>query len=222
MTTVSNNQTANSVLASLARSEPVQKPQEDQQGRFLKLLTTQLRNQDPMNPMENAEMTSQLAQMSTVDGIERLNKLVQSFFDSRASSEGLNAAALLGRGVLVEGRSLALTEAGAVGGFEIDGPADRVTLTVRDSAGLAVKQMDFDAVTAGSHNFVWDGSADDGSRAADGIYTLSLSATLGNEAVGGRTLQFGPVTSIVRGNSGTDLQVGDLGVFKVADIKQIL
>ncbi|CAM5319088.1 flagellar hook assembly protein FlgD [Thauera mechernichensis] len=175
-----------------------------------------------MNPMENAEMTSQLAQMSTVDGIERLNKLVQSFFDSRASSEGLNAAALLGRGVLVEGRSLALTEAGAVGGFEIDGPADRVTLTVRDSAGLAVKQMDFDAVTAGSHNFVWDGSADDGSRAADGIYTLSLSATLGNEAVGGRTLQFGPVTSIVRGNSGTDLQVGDLGVFKVADIKQIL
>ncbi|HAG76510.1 MAG TPA: flagellar biosynthesis protein FlgD, partial [Thauera sp.] len=127
-----------------------------------------------------------------------------------------------GRGVLVEGRSLALTEAGAVGGFEIDGPADRVTLTVRDSAGLAVKQMDFDAVAAGSHNFVWDGSADDGSRAADGIYTLSLSATLGNEAVGGRTLQFGPVTSIVRGNSGTDLQVGDLGVFKVADIKQIL
>ena len=69
MTTVTNNQTANSVLASLARSEPVQKPEEDQQARFLKLLTTQLRNQDPMNPMENAEMTSQLAQMSTLYGI---------------------------------------------------------------------------------------------------------------------------------------------------------
>ena len=69
MTTVTNNQTANSVLASLARSEPVQKPEEDQQACFLKLLTTQLRNQDPMNPMENAEMTSQLAQMSTLYGI---------------------------------------------------------------------------------------------------------------------------------------------------------
>lgn len=222
MTTVSNNQTANSVLASLARSEPVQKAEEDMQGRFLKLLTTQLKNQDPMNPMENAEMTSQLAQMSTVDGIERLNKMVQSFFDSQASAEGLNAAALLGRGVLVEGSRLALTEAGAVGGFEIDAPADSVTLSVRDSSGLVVKQMVFNDVDAGSHNFVWDGTAEDGSRAADGIYSLSLSARLGEEAVGGRTLQFGPVTSIVRGASGTDLQVGDLGVFKVDDVKQIL
>lgn len=222
MTTVSNNQTANSVLASLARSEPVQKAEEDMQGRFLKLLTTQLKNQDPMNPMENAEMTSQLAQMSTVDGIERLNKMVQSFFDSQASAEGLNAAALLGRGVLVEGSRLALTEAGAVGGFEIDTPADSVTLSVRDSSGLVVKQMVFNDVDAGSHNFVWDGTAEDGSRAADGVYTLSLSARLGEEAVGGRTLQFGPVTSIVRGASGTDLQVGDLGVFKVDDVKQIL
>lgn len=222
MTTVTNNQTANSVLASLARSEPVQKPEEDQQGRFLKLLTTQLRNQDPMNPMENAEMTSQLAQMSTVDGIERLNKMVQSFFDSQASAEGLNAAALLGRGVLVEGHRLALTEAGGVGGFEIDGPADSVKLSVLDSSGLAVKEIVFDSVEAGSHNFVWDGTADDGTRAADGIYTLSLSATLGSEAVSGRSLQFGPVTSIVRGANGTDLQVGDLGVFKVNDVKQIL
>ena len=222
MTTVSNNQTANSVLASLARSEPVQKAEEDMQGRFLKLLTTQLKNQDPMNPMENAEMTSQLAQMSTVDGIERLNKMVQSFFDSQASAEGLNAAALLGRGVLVEGSRLALTEAGAVGGFEIDTPADSVTLSVRDSSGLVVKQMVFNDVDAGSHNFVWDGTAEDGSRAADGIYSLSLSARLGEEAVGGRTLQFGPVTSIVRGASGTDLQVGDLGVFKVDDVKQII
>lgn len=222
MTTVSNTQTAHDVLASLARSEPVQKPEEDQQSRFLKLLTTQLKNQDPMNPMENAEMTSQLAQMSTVDGIERLNKLVQSFFDSQASAEGLNAAALLGRGVLVEGRGLALTGSGAVGGFEVDAAADRVTLSVRDSAGLLVKQIEFEGVEAGSHNFVWDGTADDGSRAADGIYTLSLSATRGSEAVAGRTLQFGPVTSIVRGASGTDLQVGDLGVFKVADVRQIL
>ena len=222
MTTVSNNQTANSVLASLARSEPVQKAEEDMQGRFLKLLTTQLKNQDPMNPMENAEMTSQLAQMSTVDGIERLNKMVQSFFDSQASAEGLNAAALLGRGVLVEGSRLALTEAGAVGGFELDTPADSVTLSVRDSSGLVVKQMVFNDLDAGSHNFVWDGTAEDGSRAADGIYSLSLSARLGDEAVGGRTLQFGPVTSLVRGASGTDLQVGDLGVFKVDDIKQIL
>ncbi|WP_418646840.1 flagellar hook assembly protein FlgD [Thauera butanivorans] len=222
MSTVSNDVTTENVLSKLARSEPVQKAEEDMQGRFLKLLTTQLRNQDPMNPMENAELTSQLAQMSTVDGIERLNKMVQSFFDSQASNEGINAAALIGRGVLVEGQQMVLTEAGGIGGFEIDGPADRVTLTVTDSSGLPVKQMVFDSIEAGSHNFIWDGTAEDGSRAADGVYTLSLSATLGDEKVQGRTLQFGPVTSVVRGPRGADLQVGDLGLFKLDDIKQIL
>ena len=221
-TTVSNNTAAEDILSRLGRSEPVQKAEEDMQGRFLKLLTTQLRNQDPMNPMENAEMTSQLAQMSTVDGIERLNKLVQSFFDAQASTDGLNAAALIGRGVLVEGKQIALTEAGAIGGFEIDGPADRVTLTVTDGSGLPVKEMVFDGIEAGSHNFVWDGTAEDGSRVADGIYTLSVSATRGDDKVQGRTLQFGPVTSVVRGPTGSDLQVGDLGLFKFDDIKQIL
>lgn len=222
MFTTTTNPAADSVLSQFARSEPVQKKDEDLQGRFLTLLTTQLRNQDPMNPMENAELTSQLAQMSTVDGIERLNKMVQSFFDSRATVDELGAAALIGRGVLVEGRGLMLTEAGAVGGFEIDGPADVVTLSIRDSSGLMVKELVFSGVEVGSHNFVWDGTAEDGSRAADGLYSMSLSASLGDDKVAGRSLQFGGVSSIVRGPQGSDLQVGDLGVFKLDDIRQIL
>ncbi|MFT3758723.1 flagellar hook assembly protein FlgD [Thauera sp.] len=221
-TTVSNTTSAEDILSRLGRSEPVQKAEEDMQGRFLKLLTTQLRNQDPMNPMENAEMTSQLAQMSTVDGIERLNKLVQSFFDAQASNEGLNAAALIGRGVLVEGKQIVLTEKGGIGGFELDGQADKVTVTVTDSSGLPVKQMVFEGIDDGSHNFFWDGMAEDGSRAEDGIYTVSVSATRGDEKVQARSLQFAQVTSVVRGPKGTDLQVGDLGLFKFDDIKQIL
>jgi len=210
------------VLASLARSEPVQKAEEDMQGRFLKLLTTQLQNQDPMNPMENAEMTSQLAQMSTVDGIERLNKMFQSFVDNQNANDSMQAAALVGRGVLVEGRKLALTESGAVGGFELDTAADKVVLSIKDASGLEVKQIQLDDVAAGSQNFVWDGTANDGSRAADGVYTLELSATLEGEKVTGRTLEFGPVTSVIRGAAGTDFQVGSLGIFKYDDIKQIL
>lgn len=198
------------------------KKEEDAQTRFLTLLTTQLKNQDPMNPMENAEVTSQLAQMSTVDGIERLNGLFQSFVDGQASADGVNAAALLGRGVLVEGKALSLTEAGAVGGLEIDGPADKVTLTIRDSSGIAVANIEMKDLDAGSHNFVWDGTADDGTRAADGVYSISVAATLGGEKVTGRTLQFAPVTSIIRGPTSTDVQVGSLGIFKLSDIKQIL
>lgn len=222
MSTVSNNSTVNNVLAGLGRSESVAKKEEDMQSRFLTLLTTQLKNQDPMNPMENAELTSQLAQMSTVDGIERLNKMFQSFIDSQGTSESMAAAALIGRGVLVEGRRLGLTDAGAVGGFEIDNGADRVTLSIKDASGLEVQKIELSDVAAGSHNFMWDGTAMDGTRAANGSYTLELLATAGDDKLTGRTLEFGAVTSIIRGARGSDFQVGDLGVFKFDDIKQIL
>jgi len=225
MSTVSNAQsTAASVLANINTREKKADAaaSEDMNARFLTLLTTQLRNQDPLNPMENAEVTSQLAQMSTVDGIERLNKMFQSFVDSQNANDSMQAAALVGRGVLVEGRKLALTESGAIGGFELDTAADKVVLSIKDAAGLEVKQIQLDDVAAGSQNFVWDGTANDGSRAADGVYTLELSATLEGEKVTGRTLEFGPVTSVIRGAAGTDFQVGSLGIFKYDDIKQIL
>lgn len=222
MSSVSNNNTVNNVLAGLGRSEPLSKAEESQESRFLTLLTTQLRNQDPMNPMENAELTSQLAQMSTVDGIERLNKMFQSFIDSQGTSESMAAAALIGRGVLVEGRGLGLTDSGAVGGFELDLGADSVVLSIKDASGLEVQKIELADVEAGSHNFVWDGTALDGTRAANGMYSIELAATGGSDKVTGRTLEFGPVTSIIRGARGSDFQVGDLGVFKFDDIKQIL
>ena len=121
MSTVSTTQsTAASVLANINTREKQADAtaSEDMNARFLTLLTTQLKNQDPLNPMENAEVTSQLAQMSTVDGIERLNKMFQSFVDNQSASDSMQAAALVGRGVLVEGRKLSLTESGAIGGFD--------------------------------------------------------------------------------------------------------
>lgn len=223
MSTVSNTTSAADVLASInTRSKSVAAPEEDMQARFLTLLTTQLKNQDPMNPMENAEVTSQLAQMSTVDGIERLNKMFESFVDNQAESDSMQAAALVGRGVLVEGKKLSLTEFGAIGGFELDAPADKVVLSVKDASGLEVKQIQLDNVEAGSQNFIWDGTANDGAQAAQGVYTIEMSATMEGEKVTGRTLEFGPVTSVIRGAAGTDFQVGELGIFKYNDIKQIL
>ncbi len=212
-----------SFLSSLARNESkATSATEDMQGRFLTLLTTQLRNQDPMNPMENAEVTSQLAQMSTVDGIERLNQMFQQFVASQESSEAMQAAALVGRGVLVEGKGMILTEAGGVGGFELDYPADKVTLTIKDSAGLTVAQIDLEDIDAGSHNYVWDGTALDGEAAAPGLYSVAIEASLGGEKVGAKTLEFGLVSGVIRGPKSTDLQVGSLGIFQFNDIKQIL
>ena len=203
----------------LRRTEPVDSKTESEQNRFLTLLTTQLRNQDPMNPLENAELTSQLAQMSTVDGIERLNKLVTSLIGSQEITDG---AALVGRGVLVEGKGLRLTEAGAVGGFELGAAADRVTLTVRDASGLVVTTIELNDLAAGSHNYMWDGQAADGTQAAEGFYTVTVEADADGASVPAGTLEFGLVTSLIRGSGSADLQVGTLGIFKLDDIRQIL
>ena len=168
MSSVTNNQDiAASVLAKINTRTDAKEASAsgDMNSRFLTLLTTQLKNQDPLNPMENAEVTSQLAQMSTVDGIERLNKMFQSFVDGQSAYDSMQAAALVGRGVLVEGKKLTLTESGAVGGFELDAPADSVVLSIKDAAGLEVKQIELSDVKAGSQNFIWDGTASDGSRA---------------------------------------------------------
>lgn len=224
MSTVSSaTQTAQEILSNLARKDTAAASgTEKDKMQFLTLLTTQLQNQDPMNPMENAELTSQLAQLSTVEGIEKLNTMMSQLLSAQESSDGLQAAALIGRGVLVEGKGMQLTEAGAVGGFELDGPADKVTLSIKDAAGIEVATVELTDVEAGSHNYLWDGTAKDGTRAADGLYTVSVSATQGEQSVVSRSLQFAAVTSVIRGASGTDLQVGDLGIFKMADIKQIL
>lgn len=215
---------AEAVFANLARRAPVATETEDAlgQGRFLTLLTTQLKNQDPMNPMDNAQVTSQLAQISTVDGIERLNTMLGQIMEGQQSAEALQAASLVGRGVLVPGTGLQLAAEGALGGFALEGPADQVTVSIRDASGLEVATLDLGAFDEGTHNFQWNGTATGGARAANGEYTVSITATAGDEPAAVEALEFGAVSSVVRGPHSTDLQVGDLGIFRMSEVRQIL
>jgi flagellar basal-body rod modification protein FlgD len=190
--------------------------------RFLKLLTTQLKNQDPLNPMDNAQMTSQLAQISTVDGIEKLNATLQSLVDNSTNSEALQAAALVGHGVMVPGSGLTLQDGTALGGMELTDAADRVRVTIKDGNGLAVRTLDLGAMEAGGHLFQWDGKADSGTAAVDGAYTISVEAVRGDTALTASALQMGVVSSVSRTSQGAQLNVGTLGAFKLGDIKQII
>lgn len=225
MATVNNNVSAaaESALALLGRKDSTSsKDDVDSQGRFLTLLTAQLKNQDPMNPLDNAQVTSQLAQISTVDGIERLNTMLTQLLEGQQSSESLQAASLVGRGVLIPGSGLKLGDAGSIGGFALDVPADAVTMRIKDAQGLEVAAVDLGSFDAGTHNFQWDGTTLDGSRAANGKYTVSIEAVTGGKPVVAEVLEFGAVTSVVRGTKGTDLQVGDMGIFKMSDVRQIV
>lgn len=191
------------------------------QDRFLKLLTTQLKNQDPLNPMDNAQMTSQLAQISTVDGIERLNATLQKLLSNSVDAEAMQAASLVGHQVMVAGSGLTLTDAGAAGGVELAAAADQVTLTIKDANGLTIRTVELGNLDAGIHNFGWDGKADSGAQAVNGAYSVSVVAKRGSEKIQASPLQLAGVLSINRSSQGVSLDLGQLGLAKMSDVKQI-
>jgi len=172
------------------------------QDRFLRLLTTQLKNQDPLNPMDNAQMTSQLAQISTVDGIEKMNATLQKMFTSSIDSEAMQAAALVGHSVMVSGSGLRLTEAGAVGGVSLSSGADQVVVTIKDPNGLVIRTLNLGDLDAGTHNFTWDGKNDAGTQAVNNSYNVSVDAKRGKEKVDASALELAGVISVNRSTQG--------------------
>lgn len=233
MTTTSSTTSTSSVSASVqalldavntSKSTTTTSQASDAENRFLKLLTTQLKNQDPLNPLDNAQMTSQLAQISTVSGVEKLNATLQLLLQGSQESQTMQAASLVGHAVLVPGSQLTLSSSSAVGGVELAGAADAVTVTIKDSNGLAVRTLSLGSLAAGVHNFTWDGKTDGGAQAADGAYTVSINAKQGSNSVTATALDLGMVRSLIRDSSGSSysLDVGGLGIFTMADVKQIL
>lgn len=192
------------------------------ENRFLKILTTQLKNQDPMNPMDNAEITSQIAQISTVSGIEKLNAAVQALLQGSIDTQTTQAASLVGQAVMVPGNGLTLSSSAGVGGFVLDQDADAVTVTITDSNGIVQRTLTLDAQDAGLHNFTWDGTTDSGAKAVDGNYSISVSATAGSDKVTATALNLGVVRSVITGSNGFSLDLGSMGMFTMDDVKQIL
>jgi flagellar basal-body rod modification protein FlgD len=180
-----------------------------------------LKNQDPLNPMDNAQMTSQLAQISTVDGIEKLNATLQKLLSSSNDAEAMQASALVGHQVMVAGGGLQLGDSGAVGGVELGANADQVTITIKDANGIVMNTVNLGRLDAGVHNFVWDGKNDAGVQAVNGAYSITVAATRGSEKVDATALQLAGVQNINRSSQGVSLNLGVLGLVTMNDIKQI-
>ena len=194
----------------------------DTQNRFLKLLTAQLKNQDPLNPMDNAQMTSQMAQISTVDGIEKLNTTLTSMMSGAIDTQTSQAAAMVGTTVLVPGSSMTLASGGSgYAGFDLAKAADYATVTVKDSNGLVVRTMTLKDLPAGTNTFTWDGKDDAGVAAAAGNYTFSVSAKQGSNTVTSTALAFGSVGSVNRTGTTLSFTVGSLGTYSLSDIRKI-
>jgi flagellar basal-body rod modification protein FlgD len=209
-------------LVQATQPRPRASAAESGQDRFLTLLLAQLKNQDPLSPLDNAQLTSQLAQISTVQGIERLNATLTALSGGFAAGQSLQAASLVGRQVIVAGNTLELDDAGASGAFSLPQAVEQLTVTVTDASGTVVHRVDFGARPAGIHVFAWDGLSDAGARAVDGRYLFNVSATAAGKAVSVDALSVGRVDSVSRDGDGVLVNVGSHGSKSLADIKRIL
>jgi flagellar basal-body rod modification protein FlgD len=193
----------------------------DVANRFLTLLVSQLQNQDPLNPLDNAQVTSQLAQLSTVNGINKLNETMSALAASIGANQYLQAASLVGREVLTPGSSLMLADAKGGGGFTLPTSADKVSVTITDAAGQRIRQFDIGPLAAGTQRFDWDGKTDSGGTAKDGSYTFTVTQVAEGKTTELETLSVGKVTGIVPGSNGTQVQVAGVGLVDITGVKQI-
>jgi len=187
--------TSSSSASSLMGTDP-----QAVQDRFMTLLIEQLKNQDPLNPMDNSEMTSQMSQISMVSGIQQLNQSMTTLTQSLVGNQATQAVSLIGKGVAVPGTDLNLVTSGSTsqadGAFWLDSAADSATVTIQDANGNKVRTMQLTNLKAGMQNFTWDGLSDSGAVQAAGTYKISVNAVQGTQSVTAQPLQWGIVGSV--------------------------
>ncbi len=189
--------------------------------RFLTLLVAQMKNQDPLNPLDNAQVTSQLAQLSTVQGIEDMNSTLLSLSASMGANQMAQAANLIGRGVLVPGDSIRPAQMEDVMGFELSRPADKVTVDILDAAGGVVRSLNLGPREDGVNVLAWDGLTSSGAAAPDGQYSFKINAVQGGEPVSSTALHLGLVNSVSQGSQGVQLNLAGNERVSYAEIRQI-
>ncbi|MBU4610504.1 flagellar hook assembly protein FlgD [Achromobacter sp. GG226] len=222
MTTVNTSNSLTGALGAAAGSS--NSFAAETEDRFLTLLVTQLKNQDPLNPMENAELTSQLAQLSTVNGITQLNNTLLALSGQMDISQSLQATSLIGKEVLVPGDKIAVGN-GVVTplGVDVVSPAANVTVSIVDGAGVPVRKIDLGAQPVGVTSVPWDGKNDLGEVVPDGAYRLVVAAKDAEGAsLTAGALTWGKVNSVAYGADGMKMDLGLAGSFGLFDIRKVL
>lgn len=195
---------------------------EESQDRFLKLLVTQMKNQDPLNPMDNAQVTSQMAQLSTVSGIDKLNSTLAALSSSMMATHSMQASSMIGHVVVVPGNRMELKDGKAAGALDLVQPADSVTVQIKDAAGNVVRSMKMGSQQSGIVPVQWDGMNDANVAVADGNYQFSATAQLGAAKSSVNALAYGLVSGVKQKPEGASLTVEQLGDVSLDSVKQIL
>jgi len=178
---------------------------------FLALLTTQLKNQDPLDPTDSSEFTNQLVQFAGVEQSIATNDKLDELLQFQTGSQLTNAVSYIGKTVEIVSDKLLLKDGTSKITYGLDGNANKTTITILDEDGNAVRTVDGNTST-GRHEFVWDGKDNAGNTVADGVYNFTVIATgADDKTVNTVTAAVGVVTGIEAVDGTVTLNIGELG-----------
>ena len=191
---------------------------------FLTLMTAQLKNQDPMKPLEGTEFISQLATFGTVSGVQGMQNSLETLATSLRSTQTLNGSTMVGREVLAEADSFTHTQGGTVNG-ELEVPSGTTSMQIRitDSSGAVVREIALPN-TAGTQKFTWDGRLANGTAAPSDKYDIEAVATVAGESGSVPLMLAGRVSSVSIDVTGTNLTLNTsaLGSVAMANVRRVM
>ena len=224
MSTIDSNAALLDSLGLLHQEKKAEGPSNDLGADdFLKLMLTQMQNQNPLDPMENGEFIAQLAQFSASSGIQDLNTSFSSLSTSLQSYQALQASGLVGRSVLNSSDSAALGADGSVEGMvNLEASTNQLTLGIYDQNGTLVRRVYMGMQSAGTVPFSWDGVGDDGNMVPEGVYELRAEAMVNGDMTAMETLVYCDVDSVsLSSHGGVLLNLAGVGTADLSKVYQI-
>lgn len=221
MTTVNTNNQVSQDLLNSVNTRNSASSTDETQDRFMTLLVTQMKNQDPLNPMDNAQVTSQMAQLNTVTGINKLNETMSSLIGSVQLGQTYQATSMIGHNVLVNGNKLTHGESGGYFGVNLPNGADTLSVAIKNGAGATIRTLSFGKQETGVNALSWDGKAEDGTTAPSGDYTYEITAKIGDSKTTSTALSLAQVQSVSTSTSGVKLNLSNNTAVGVSDIAEI-
>lgn len=195
------------------------------QDAFLRLMITQLKNQNPLEPLKNQEFLSQLSQFTTASGVQDLKKSFDSLGDALQSNQALQASSLVGRSVVVPSDRGFLPQGGSLAGIvDVPEPVGNLRVSIYNAAGEVVKTMDLGMQPAGQAKFAWNGLDSAGRSQVSGSYRFTAEANFNGKSYQFDTYAQAPVESVTIGRNGQGLvlNLGGLGSVNMSSVAQIL
>ncbi len=223
---------SNPLLSQLGIQEKKQQDGSDRatlgQEEFFRLMIAQMRNQNPLNPMDNTKFLGELAQFSNLASQQKTQQTIEKLADSLISSQALQASSLVGRFVLVPGDRGYLPEGGDErffgGAVELEATTDKLVVDIYSESGQLVQSLQLGRQAAGTVRFTWDGSGLDGNPLPAGNYRIVANAVIDGEIQAQDTAVVGPVESVTLGRNGqrSQVNVAGLGAVDINAVREIL